>query len=348
MARRPQKKEKRRVKRRQQLREKRSMQGGSPYRRIGQYGELKACYMTRDWKHKGLGTLFCVRRVPSGGHAMATFLIDFWCLGLKDAWGRLDIAMEEFHDMRGRLSDGGNELVRIDLDTARKLLAGSIQFARQNGFRLPAHYDRWVQLFGGLGDGVADTNSFGVDGKLRYVGELQDLRKRLLSGTAEEFLQRKDVDFVMAPDGVFELDDDDIELDDDDDEFDSDDIETPSEEEIVAEIRRWCFENGVAPHPRLAQAWPLLMYAAAASLTDFENGEEVAAKRTQERLEYLVSEFDDDERQEFYDAIGQIMWYYAHSSGLDDTMDGEQDSLPENCTTPREHILRISPPTADE
>ena len=82
---------------------------------------------------------------PGGGTALVGFLVDLWCAGLKDAWGDLHVTRADFeeHSERAR-ARMGVELAELDTATARKLIAGGIRFARQNGFRLPAHYERWV------------------------------------------------------------------------------------------------------------------------------------------------------------------------------------------------------------
>jgi hypothetical protein len=253
MARGTRKQDKRRVKRQEKRRSARAAQSSSPYRRIGTHGETKACYLSRDWKNHGMGSLLCLRKAPGGGHALAAFLIDFWCLGLKDAWGRVDISMEEFRQATTRFQDVGDHLVRIDLDLARRLVAGSIRFARQNGFRLPPRYERWVALMGGIDDAAtADLSSFGVDGGLRYIGSMDDLRKRLLHGTVDEFFERKDVHYVIGGEESLLLDGGTIELED---------MVGSANENFMDAFRPWCFANGVSPHPRIGEALELMMEA---------------------------------------------------------------------------------------
>ncbi len=52
---------------------------GSPYKRIGQIGNVDACYINADWQSNGLATIHLVRQNPRGGFALACFLIDLWC-----------------------------------------------------------------------------------------------------------------------------------------------------------------------------------------------------------------------------------------------------------------------------
>ncbi len=240
-----------RQKRQQRKRALARQRGGSPYQRIGVSGDVVACYINRNWRVEGQACIYLLRRVLGAGHAMGAYLVDTWCVGLKDAWGRLDIDYNEFsesvHDRVGSEVD----LVRVDLDTARRLVGAGIRFADQNGFRLPPRYERWVALLGDIGDwSTADLSGFSVDGKLRYVGSMEDLKRRLVGCTVEEFLAREDVEFVLGDDDFTLLDD-----------------TTQALEETIGDlrcrglnaVRQWCFANGMAPHSRLADAWDMMV-----------------------------------------------------------------------------------------
>jgi hypothetical protein len=87
----------------------------------------------------------------------------------------------------------------VPLEEAAAIVAGGIRFAVQNGFRLPAHYQRWTTFLGGKLDWQhADLSAFGVEGgaKLRWVAPMEDLRARLIGSTVEQFLARPDVEFI--------------------------------------------------------------------------------------------------------------------------------------------------------
>jgi hypothetical protein len=211
-----------------------------------------------------------IRRNPAGGFAMAVFLIDIWCIGLKDAFGRIDLLTEDVKSSLDR-ARGQFELTRIDIETARQLVAGAIRFSRQNGFRLPAHFDRFVNILGGVGDvAQAELTEFGIDGKLRFVGSICDLQRRLIGSTPEAFLAHSDVEFIAGPAPSDEWDED------EEDDFDPD--EEPTEEilelakkwrvlicsmtdGLANDIRQKMIERGQTP-PELANEAVRLMYAA--------------------------------------------------------------------------------------
>jgi len=313
MGRNPQKKERRRLKRQRKQRETRRAQSGSPYRRIGDRGEVEACYVNRDWQEGGIASICCLRRVPGGGHAMAAFLVDLWCTGLKDAWGRLSITAEEFQDkVVGHMSEI-MEIERIDVEVARRIVAGGVRFADRNGFRLPRRCERWVSLLGGVGDvDLADLSDFGKDGQLCYVGSMEDLEKRLIRGSVDKFLAREDVHYIIGEEGF-------APPDEDEDETVVEETIDVLRENGVDAVRQWCFAQGMRPHPRLAEAWDIT-FAAISQLEsvpedeDEEDGEEVDL--TEEQYETLFDNLDrflsfespEDERG-IMEALGQLQAY---------------------------------------
>lgn len=92
--------------------------------------------------------------------------------------------------------------MKLGPQVARRLVAGDVRFGRQNGFRMPPEWERWVVIFGRdiLNEiPTADLSDFGVEGGLRYVGSMEFLEQRL-AVPMNEFLARADVQCVMQPD----------------------------------------------------------------------------------------------------------------------------------------------------
>ncbi len=294
MARNAKKAERRRLKRQQKRSRLRRAEGDSPYRRIGAHGEVVACYLNANWRKTGEAAIYCLRSIPGGGHAMAAFLVDVWCMGLKDAWGHLGISADEFNESILRWGRRDLDLTRIDADLAQRLVAGGIRFARQNGFRLPKRHERWVALLGGVGDvDTADLEEFGVDGGLRYIGSTEDLSKRLIGCTVEQFLTRDDVKFILGGDDFSLLDGDELGVEEDDelnaeedDELDVEEVADDVHAAAVSAVRRWCFANGMQPHPRLPEAWAAVFDVIALLPAVPEDGE-LAHEDSQIALDFL-------------------------------------------------------------
>ena len=96
-----------------------------PVPRQSQMGEMEACYINANWLESGMASIQVIRRNPAGGHAMAIFLVDVSCAGLKDASGRLDVMQEDI-DFNLKRARENFELIRIDPEEARKLIGAGV------------------------------------------------------------------------------------------------------------------------------------------------------------------------------------------------------------------------------
>ncbi len=254
MGARDQKKARQRQKRKQKQQASRRKASVSPYRKLASSGDVTACYIQHGWEHDGTAAMFVVKRSADRRLALIAFFVDLWCMGLKDAWGRLGMTSEEIDEAVNRSPH--LEFERIDLDTVRELVAGGIRFAQDNGFRLPHRYERWTAVLGDLGDlDQADLRRFGADGKLRLVAPLEDVRKRLIGSTVDEFIARPDVEYLV--DVGEPLPPDEAEAVADMEDIDRT-VETTSENMLQA-VRQWCFAQKIPPHPDLHAACELML-----------------------------------------------------------------------------------------
>ena len=88
MSRDARKKQKQRLKRQQKQRERRKAQAVTPLQRIARDGGTLECYVNANWRETGMANLNVLGHAPGGRLALASFLVDVWCVGLKDAYGR--------------------------------------------------------------------------------------------------------------------------------------------------------------------------------------------------------------------------------------------------------------------
>lgn len=175
---------------------------------------------------------------------MAAFLVDTWAMGLKDAFGRVDIACSEFDDQMSRL-DEQLGIARLDIGTARHLVYGGIELAGELGFRLPRRYERWTAILGPLPEGESpDMSLFRPDGRIRLWCSMRDLEARLIGSTPEKFLARADVEYVLGDDDFTLVDEEDDEVND---------VVTMLEGAMLDRVKAWCFAHGQTPHPLLRE-----------------------------------------------------------------------------------------------
>ena len=363
----PSKKERRRVK--QKLKHKQSvkLRNESPYKRLAAAGRVESCKVNDSCRDQGLFCIYALLSVPNRPPTLAAFLVDKWCMGLKDAWGRLDMTYEDYHDfLETAESRSGFKLVDFDPDEARKLIAAGIRQANVMGFRLPANYGKWAKAMG-VGDdwASADISDFGIDGKYRFVGPINHLASRLIDGDVEKFFARPDVSYIAeVSGGEGDFDDEEFEafedeetddLDDDEDDDEDDlDLDEDDEEELTGEgmrvvetimgitangmrnaVRKWCFANGLAPHPRLDEA-VIFMLIAAANHDAPGPGPAERIPPSKDEILSMVGPRDRGEIGDAFDQVWRAMGSYesadafADAAGLivpDDDEEEEEENL---------------------
>jgi hypothetical protein len=116
----------------------------------------------------GLGNLLIARRTPDGQLACANFLVDVFCLGVKDAtW--LIVGPGQFNEIRGRLNERGR-FKEVTPEHFAKLVYCAADFGQSLGF--PPHRDfRHAQkLLAGIDPSQCpDDFEFGQEGRPVYI-----------------------------------------------------------------------------------------------------------------------------------------------------------------------------------
>jgi hypothetical protein len=116
----------------------------------------------------GLGQMVLARRAPGGKIACAVFLVDVFCLGVKDAfWRMLSVAeYEETIDEIGRFGS----LQPVAPEYFAKLLTGAVEYAKSAGFFPHPDYRGARLLLAGIDPSQCDEEfEFGHEGKPFYV-----------------------------------------------------------------------------------------------------------------------------------------------------------------------------------
>lgn len=128
---------------------------------------------------QGMGQLVFSRELRSGEIAVAVFLIDRYCLGVKDAFGRM-MSRGERMDLLDRLHETGGRLP-LDPPSARRLVEDAVAYARHLGFEPHPDYFRVQPIFGDVDPRQAKrTFEFGKDGKPFFIGGPHDSPARCL------------------------------------------------------------------------------------------------------------------------------------------------------------------------
>ncbi len=121
----------------------------------------------------GIGTVALARGSLSGEVTVAIFLIDIYCLGVKDA-GLLRMPGHQFPEYIGSL-DMNEDREVCEPDCARKLVLDSITYASNLGFTPHKDYRQATLLFGDVDAASCNREFvFGYNGKPKYISGPHD------------------------------------------------------------------------------------------------------------------------------------------------------------------------------
>lgn len=175
---------------------------------------LHCCLLQQELFERGSGMLFLARRAPSGELALAGFLLDIHCLGVKDAF--FQQCDDSYLDYVVEVMSEQAPFEAVEPAVARKLLHEAAAYARGFGFEPAKEYAAAELLFGDVTTEGCDAEfEFGKDGKPLYVPGPSETRAQVRQRL--EHLRRRlgdeGFDYLVATDGY---------ADDFDDDFDDD------------------------------------------------------------------------------------------------------------------------------
>jgi hypothetical protein len=129
---------------------------------------IQHCLLTESLFDVGIGTLILARGATPHHLAFGSFLLDVFCLGIKDVMFE-SLESDEF-DMYVEAADAGSPLASVDPGDARKLLRDLAVWSQSIGF--PPHRDFAAveRIFGDVSADASEADfPFGSDGKPLYI-----------------------------------------------------------------------------------------------------------------------------------------------------------------------------------
>jgi hypothetical protein len=126
----------------------------------------------------GIGQLVITRRLPDGRLAMANFLVDVFCLGVKNAYWNI-MSEGEFDELKRKL-DGMGWMIPVPPEHFAKLVLGAADYAQS--FGIPPHPDfgHARLLLAGIDPALCtDTFTFGKDGKPLFINGPHDSLEKI-------------------------------------------------------------------------------------------------------------------------------------------------------------------------
>jgi hypothetical protein len=129
---------------------------------------IQHCFLTEAVFDIGMGTLVLARGATPHHVALSSFLIDVFCLGIKDVMFE-SVESEDF-EMYMDATDAASPMVPVDPSYARKLMRDLAAWSQSIGFAPHRDFAAVERTFGDVRANASDAVfRFGRDGKPVYI-----------------------------------------------------------------------------------------------------------------------------------------------------------------------------------
>ncbi len=129
------------------------------------------CLVPENLFDVGIGTVIISRRSQFGEIGISAFVVDVFCLGVKNAL--FTIADENKYEtiIKPQLTqDHEADFENIHPSCVRKLIEDSVKYAQDLGFSAHPDYKKYKAIFGDIDKSMCSENyAFGQDGKPIYI-----------------------------------------------------------------------------------------------------------------------------------------------------------------------------------
>lgn len=106
------------------------------------------CCATQTLWDQGISSVLISRQITPSKVAFAVFLVDVYCLGVKDAFGRI-VLRGEYRAFYEKLAEE-HDVVPLRPADLRKLVEGAVEYARDIGFSPHNDYHKVKPIFGDI------------------------------------------------------------------------------------------------------------------------------------------------------------------------------------------------------
>jgi yecA family protein len=133
----------------------------------------------KNWEKIGMANLFVSRTREGGDSDYAVFVIDLYCLGVKDCFSETGVSesmLREF--IETRLPPDSQE--RIHPACAKKLIEGAVAYAESLGFAPARDFRKARKVLSSVDCSICPRDfTFGCDGRPRYIRGPDDSEERV-------------------------------------------------------------------------------------------------------------------------------------------------------------------------
>jgi hypothetical protein len=122
-----------------------------------------------------------VLRLDRGKYLLTAFLVDFWCLGIKDCFGPRKMQLNEYaFILENNRKKTGRPMIEISLEEAQSIVYGAVDYAQALGFKPHKDFERLKTHLGPRPDTLIPI-AFGRQGKPFYEEGIDDDAGKVLA-----------------------------------------------------------------------------------------------------------------------------------------------------------------------
>ena len=188
--------------------ERNQQTGDSPWSHAGKIHRIQhaddypveACYLNADWKEQGLARIVVTRSQENRKIMVGVFLVDIFCLGVKNAFCNEGLARRQIEDQLLPGCYQNEAPTRVGINYVKEIIYGAVEYARSLGFEPHPDFEFSRHVLGA--EEISRTRSLefgGPEGKPLYVAGpdddaaaiLRKLRKKL-GENGFNFITRED------------------------------------------------------------------------------------------------------------------------------------------------------------
>jgi hypothetical protein len=131
---------------------------------------IHECMIPDNLFESGIGEVVVARRISPNNIAMAAFVVDVFCLGIKNALFKV-LSEQDYEIFKFNFSEKtGTTFEKLHLTCAKKLIDWALAYAKDLGFNAHPDYKNAKDIFGDIEANACPVGyCFGKDGKPFYI-----------------------------------------------------------------------------------------------------------------------------------------------------------------------------------
>lgn len=137
---------------------------------------IHECYVSSDWQISGLAQIIVIRQLPNGKYLLGVYLVDVFCLGLKDTFIRTHLNEGMVDEILNQMPCGLDE---VSYEDVRSIVLGAIDYAKNLGFEPDREWKRSGLIIESNRDFVHKF-TFGKDGKPLFIQGPHDNKNKIM------------------------------------------------------------------------------------------------------------------------------------------------------------------------